>query len=231
VTARSAHGGQGPVGRDAGILGELTARPGRAGVVVGIPHGTFDEGTDEIGARVMRLTGAGGVTATGFCGRRTGGVRLNVNRPTEGAGLDAVAERVTDRARAVHAAYLKGVQAASRGVLRVYCEIHGNRRPISAERIEIATAGVDGALARRLRDASRTPLAALGVDCGMGLDLAIEPEATLHFTASSARRWPPFVDAARVLHVELPRVARVGPARAAAALLVATLVTALEIMR
>jgi hypothetical protein len=214
----------GAVGYDTVGLGELAARAGRVGVVVGVPHGTFDEGTDEIGTRVMAWTGAGGVIATGFCGPRTGGVRLNVNRPTEGA----VAERVTERARAVHTAYVERVRGVAGGVLRAYCEIHGNRQLATAQRIEVATVGVDGVLACQLRDASRVALGALRVGCGIELCLAIQPEDDLHFSASSARRWPPFADAGRVLHVELPRAARALRVRGATAWLVAALVSALE---
>lgn len=209
-------------------LGDFTTIPGRTGVVIGIPHGTFDQGTDEIGARVTALSGAAGVIATGFCGRRTGGVRLNVNRPTEGMSVAGATERLTPRARAVHAAYLCRVRATAAGALRVYCEIHGNGRPITAERIEVATAGVDVALARRLRAAAGDPLRALGDACGVDLGLAIEPDGALHFTASSARQWPPFADAGRVLHVELPRIARAPHARAPAAILVTALLGALD---
>jgi hypothetical protein len=169
------------------------------------------------------------VIATGFCGRRTGGVRVNVNRPTEGVGPEEGGERATARARAVHAGYVERVRLLATGRLRIYCEVHGNRQPATAERIEIATAGIDAAAARRIRDVVRVPLAALGTRCGAGLTLAIEPDDRLHFTASSARRWPPFAEAARVLHVELPRVARRPEARELAAVLVAALLTAAEI--
>jgi hypothetical protein len=214
--------------RAIGTLGELVAIPGRPGVVVGVPHGTFDEGTDEIGKGASALTGAGTVIATGFCGRRTGGVRLNVNRPTEGVGRDEGGERPTARARAVHAGYVERVRLLASGGLRVYCEVHGNRQPATAERIEIATAGVDAAVARRIREMARVPLAALGARCGAGLALAIEPDDRLYFTASSARRWPPFAEAGRVLHVELPRAARRPEARGLAAAFVAALVAAAE---
>ena len=97
-----------------GALGEFRSVPGRRGVVVGVPHGTFDEATDRIGAQVAGLTGAGALIATGFCAARTEGVRLNVNRPTEGASRRASEEAVTPRAVAVHAAYLRGASFGGR---------------------------------------------------------------------------------------------------------------------
>ncbi|MGH7322164.1 MAG: hypothetical protein ACRELA_21435 [Candidatus Rokuibacteriota bacterium] len=213
-------------------LGEFRTIPGRPGVVVGVPHGTFDAATDEIGASVAALTGAGAVIATGFCASRTDGIRLNVNRPTEGASLTPTAEAVTARARAVHAAYVARVRAVASGPLAVYCEIHGNSRPIAAGRIEVATAGVDATLATRLKQAAHEAERRLKAVCGSGLWLCVEPTDRLHFTASSARRWPPFVEASRVLHVELPRVTRANPVAAkAAAALVAVLIAAVEAAR
>jgi hypothetical protein len=208
-------------------LGEIRTRAGRRGVVIGVPHGTFDEATDEIGARVAALTGAGAVIATGFCAPWTGGGRVNVNRPTEGASLPPSAERVTARALAVHAAYLARVRATATGPLHVYCEVHGNSRPLTADRIEVATAGVDARLARRLKRAAGHALHALDTACGVELRLCLEPVDALHFTASSARRWLPFADARRVLHVELPRVVRsLGVVTEAAALVAALLASA-----
>jgi hypothetical protein len=212
-----------------GTLGEFRDVPGRRGVVVGVPHGTFDEDTDRIGERVAGLTGAGALIATGFCAARTDGVRLNVNRPTEGASRRASEEAVTPRAVAVHAAYLRRVRAAARGGLGLYLEVHGNSRPATASRIEVATAGIDETTARRLKDAARSAVAALGEATGALLTLSIEPLDALHLSASAARRWPPFSEARRVLHVELPQAARQpGLAADSAALLIAALLCATE---
>lgn len=210
-------------------LGELRTLWGRQGVVVGVPHGTFDAATDRIGARVARLTGAGALIATGFCAARTAGVRLNVNRPTEGASRRVSEETSTGRAIAVHAAYLRRVRAAARGPLGLYLEVHGNSRPLTAARIEVATAGIDRRMANRLKEATHRAVATLGEAAGVPLALSIEPVDALHLTASAARRWPPFSEARRALHVELPRAARRRvAAEAAAAELIAVLLTVAE---
>lgn len=207
-------------------LGEFRVVPGRPGLVVGVPHGTYDEGSDPIGILAGRLTGAGVVVATGFCGPRTGGVRLNVNRPTEGAGQGC--EQVTPRARAAHAAYVTRVRTVAAGPLAAYVEVHGNRHPRATARVEVATAGVDRPLARHLARAAADALSGLQRAVGAGLELAVEPEAVLWLRASAARRWPPFAEARQVLHVEFPRLARHTPeAREAAARLVAALVRSL----
>lgn len=194
--------------------GEFRLVTGRPGVVIGVPHGGFEEFTALMGKRLARLTGAGAVIATGFAGSRTGGIRLNVNRPTEGAHLAPSAEAVTPRAVRVHDIYVALVRRVARGPLALYVEIHGHRRPGCAERVEVATAGVDAPLARRLKARFRAARDRR-LDGWPGLpalELAIEPVDPIHFRASAARRWPPFREAASVLHVELPPAARVNSA-------------------
>jgi len=194
--------------------GELRLIPGRPGVVIGVPHGGFEEFTALIGERLGRLTGAGAVIATGFAGARTGGVRLNVNRPTEGARLSPGAESVTPRARRVHDAYAALVRRAARGPLALYVELHGYTRRASAVHLEVATAGIGPRLACRLK--ARYRLARERSPAGgrelPGVDLLIEPVDRVRFRATAARRWPPFREASAVLHIELPPEARLPAA-------------------
>jgi len=199
--------------------------------VIAAPHGTFDAATDEIGVRVATLTGAGAVVATGFCASRTGGVRVNVNRPTEGASLAPSSETVTERARAIHEAYVTLVRRTAAGGLVVYCEVHGNRRAATAGRIEVATAGIDRILSRRLKRAAARATAALMDACGTPLELCVEPTDRLHLTAAAARGFSPFAESRRVLHVELPRAARSPLALREAAALVAVLLATAEAAR
>lgn len=194
--------------------GEFRLIPGRPGVVIGVPHGGFEEFTGLIGERLGRLTGAGAVIATGFAGARTGGVRLNVNRPTEGARLPPGAEPLTARARRVHDAYAALVRRAARGPLALYVELHGYTRRASVVHLEVATAGIGPGLARRLK--ARYRLAWERSLNGRrelpGLDLLIEPVDRVRFRATAARRWPPFREASAVLHIELPPEARLPAA-------------------
>ena len=61
----------------------IPSRKGIAGVVIGAPHGSFDEYTAEIVKRVGFSTGLATVIARGFTPTEAGGWRINVNRPSE----------------------------------------------------------------------------------------------------------------------------------------------------
>lgn len=106
-------------------------------------------------------------------------------------------------------AYERRVQEAARGPLAYYAEIHGPSRLDSANRIEIATVGVDAGLAERLRS-----LYGLIRDAHLRahpraprVDALVEPGDKLFYGATSRRdgvlRLPP-----RALYLELPRVTR-----------------------
>ena len=98
-------------------------------------------------------------------------------------------------------AYEKRVQDVAQGPLAYYAEIHRNDRRESANRIEIATVGVDALLAARLRtlyelirDAHlRAHPAAPRVEA------LVEPADKLFSLATGNKR---------ALHLELPRAAR-----------------------
>jgi hypothetical protein len=195
--------------------GEIWAKPGRPGLVVGAPHGSSDLRTADIAAEVARRTGFGLVVATGFSlepgPRDAPARRYQVNRPSEGApGRPLAEERVTDAARRVYQMYEARVRETAQGPLRFYAEIHGNNRAESAHRIEIATVGVDREFAQRLR-----ALAELIRDAHLRahreaprLEVAIEPADPVFYTATGAKRDGILRLAERALHIELPRSAR-----------------------
>ena len=194
-----------------GRPGEIAARPGRPGIVVAAPHGTSDLGTGAMAAEIARLTGFGLVVATDFKVSEHPGRRYQVNRPLEGVPGGPSSEDVeSERARSVYEAYERRVRDAAQGPLAFYAEIHGNSRPESAERVEIATAGVDAEQAQKLRtlfelvrDAHlRTRSSALR------LQVSVEPADHVFYTASGAKRAGILRLPQRALHIELPRVAR-----------------------
>ncbi len=192
-------------------VGRLASHKGRPGLVIGAPHGTTDEYTDRISADLARRTGFGLVVATGYGdldGRRR---RLNVNRPTEGVPGGSAGEEVyTESARAVYEAYLSRVREVAQGPLDLYVEVHGNVRPESAGRIEIATVGVSRedawrlrALLELLRDAH------LGEDSNVPrLEVLVEPLDRLYWTASAVKQVGILRLPRQAIHVELPRAAR-----------------------
>lgn len=195
--------------------GQIAGRPGRAGLVVAAPHGTSDAHTGDIAAEIARHTGFGLVIATGFSiepdssGRADS--RYHVNRPLEGVpGGSSSGERPSAAARAVYEQYERRVRDVSTGPLTFYVEIHGNGRRESADRIEVATVGVDREYALQLRT-----LYELTRDAHLRaqknaprLSMVIEPADTIFYSASGAKRDGMLRFAQRALHIELPRAAR-----------------------
>jgi hypothetical protein len=107
------------------------------------------------------------------------------------------------------AAYERRVRETARGPLAFYVEIQGESRADAADRIEIATVGVDAEQAQKLRillelvrDAHLRARAS-----GLRLAVRVEPADPVSSAASATRagilRLPQ-----RALRIELPRVAR-----------------------
>src|SRR2546426_12263640 len=139
-----------------GLPGRIAGKVGRRGVVIAAPHGISDARTGEIVAELGRRTGFGVVIATGFNlepdTRERPGRRYQVNRPFEGAPSRPPSEDTASAgARLVYETFERRVREIAQGPLRFYAEIHGNNRRESANRIEIATVGVDKEYAQRLR--------------------------------------------------------------------------------
>ena len=201
--------------RSADPRGHISTRPGRPGLVVAAPHGTSDPLTGEIAAEIARRTGFGLVVATGFTVEMAADDRAvrryQVNRPSEGRpGFGPVHDEPTPAARRIYDEYERRVREAARGPLMFFVEIHGNGRAENADRVEIATTGVDAEHALRLktlleltRDAHlRTYPAA------PRLQILVEPADIVFYAAGGAKRDGILRLAQRALHVELPRAAR-----------------------
>ena len=140
---------------DIDTLGAFEHVPGRAGIVIGVPHGTADGGTADIGRLLCRRLGASGVFVSGFWNGKTR-QRINVNRPTEqviGPLSQVVREWRSERAIAANARYVAAVKDAANGPLRAFYEIHSNQRPQYVGSIEVSTLGVSRREASRFKDA------------------------------------------------------------------------------
>lgn len=191
--------------------GEIQLFPGKPGLVIGAPHGTSDEATDVLGRQVARRTGFGLVLATGFAKIDAEGRRFNVNRPTEGVpGQPPSSEVYSAGARLIYERYVQRVKEAAQGPVRLLVELHGNARRESASRIEIATVGVHREQAWRLRTLwGRIRDAHLSAWPGAPrLEIAVEPEDRVYFSATGAKEAGVLRLPERGLHIELPRVAR-----------------------
>ena len=190
--------------------GSFQVWKGRAGFVIGAPHGTSDQATDIIGRELARLTGFGLVAATGFSHLDAGGRRFNVNRPTESVpGTPARLEGETEEARRVYEAYRRRVAEAAQGPLRLYVEVHGNGRKESAGRLEIATVGLSRDDAWRLKTLFELIRESRLDDPAVPrLEVWVESLDPVRYTASAAKQYGMLGAAARALHLELPRAAR-----------------------
>ena len=147
-------------------LGQFEVVRGRPGVVVGVPHGSADSGTLELGRIVRERLGAGGVFVTGFWDPKTR-ERVNVNRPTEqliGPESQVQKQWRSDRAVAANARYEARVKEAAQGPVQVYFEIHSNHRPLYARSIEVSTQGVGRHHARLLKVAFESGRSRLAAD-------------------------------------------------------------------
>ena len=146
-----------PQRETAGIdrLGKFELVLGRPGIVVGVPHGTPDTGTVDVGRILRERLGAGGVVVTGFWDPKTR-QRVNVNRPTEqliGPESRVLRQWQSDRAAAANARYVALVKEAAQGRLKVFYEIHSNHKPRLTSSIEVSTLGVSRGEAARLKAA------------------------------------------------------------------------------
>jgi hypothetical protein len=195
--------------------GHIVARAGRTGIVVAAPHGTLDPGTGDVAAEISQRTGFGLVVASGFSLEvNERGVPLRrylVNRPLEGVmGGGPAGERATEAAQRVYAEYERRVREAAHGPLVFYVEVHGNARQDTANRIEVATVGVDREQAIQLRT-----LLELTRDAHLRahpetpkLHVLVEPADRIVYAAGAAKREGMLRFPERALHIELPRTAR-----------------------
>jgi hypothetical protein len=206
--------GSTPPGVD-GLPGKISGQTGRRGFVVAAPHGSSDARTGEMAAELGRRTGFGVVVATGFNlepdTRERPGRRYQVNRPLEGTPGRPASEEVTSGAAwQVYRAYEQRVREIAQGPLVFYAEIHGNNHRDVADRIEIATVGIDRDEALRLRtllelirDAHLPPNRE-----APRLEIFVEPANPLRYAATGAKRDGILRLPQRALHIELPKAAR-----------------------
>ncbi len=190
--------------------GEFEYMETTTGVLVAAPHGTFDINTDALAIAVARKLGSGYIVFRGDTPART---RINVNRPTEGAGRACANEDRTERARTVYETYVRLMRTASGGAsLAWYVELHGNADPRTADRIEVATKGVSAADAAEMKRRYPAILTAAQRESPPfpTLELWVEPADRILFAASCTKTLGILSGDgfARALHFEFPRSAR-----------------------
>jgi hypothetical protein len=136
-------------------LGSFEVVLGRPGTVIGVPHGTPDAGTLDVGRLLSEKLGVGGVFATGFWDPKTR-ERININRPTEqliDPNSEVLRQWRSDHAVALNLRYEEGVREAAQQPLKAFYQIRSNHMPQHAGSIEVSTLGVTRGEAARFKAA------------------------------------------------------------------------------
>ena len=187
-----------------GSIEVVQGKPGLRGVVLAAPHGTADCNTGVIVKNLARDTGMPAVIASRFSRKETGDHRINVNRPTEGAGLSSNQEIWTPRAAHVWDEYRRLMLEAGAPRLALYIEIHCNNHPATGGMIEVATKGVGAdkaALLKRRYYEARDRIVAGNTP---KVDLKMEPVDPVYMSAGAAKNHGAMGLAPVAIHIEIP---------------------------
>lgn len=189
-----------------------------SGIVIGAPHGSFDNQTAEFAQQLGYRTSIAVVAAKGFSPTEAGGWRINVNRPTEKlyphSGPEQ--ERATDRAREVYQCFRDAVFKAAAGPLDLYIDVHQNGQD---DNIDVATVGIspdEAALIKTAYTEIRQRLLRGRADM-LVVNMAIEPIDKVTFRARVAKEQGILRRPKKSLHFEMPahRVFHDAPMRQA----------------
>ena len=193
---------------DLGRLDLIPSRKGLAGVVIGAPHGTYDEYTAEIVNRLSYRIGVAAVIARGFTPTEAGGWRINVNRPSEKTFLAPEYEVSSSRARETYSAFRETVIDAAGGDLRLYFDVH----QYGGSSIQIATTGVTAAQAQNLKQRYQRLRDRLLIENPdiEPVKLLIEPQDEVEIGAWPAKANGILSLARRSVHIELPLYTALG---------------------
>lgn len=194
---------------DFGRFETIKSRGLPRGIVIGSPHGSFDQNTADAVSQLSYRTGFAAVIAKGFTPTETGGWRINVNRPTERAYPRTEFDLHSERAKKVYETYKDLVIEASQGDLGLYFDIHGYS---TDNVIQVATVGVWLEQARKIKAAYREirDEALKHRPGATAVDLVIEPLDHVEIGAWDAKASGILGVARRSLHFELPTNAVLG---------------------
>jgi hypothetical protein len=174
-----------------------------SGVVIGSPHGSYDEFTAEMVKRLSYRTGFAAVIAKGFTPTETGGARINVNRPTEKLPYSEEREIHSRRASETYRAFKDLVFDASNGDLELYIDIHQYN---TDSKIQVATVGISQREAKIIKKIYRDVKEQIlkrrpGIPA---VDLLIEPLDEVEIGAWAAKAEGILRLSKKSLHFELP---------------------------
>jgi hypothetical protein len=186
-----------------GRIESIPPRSERHGVVIGAPHGTFDEYTAEMATQISYRTGLAAVIAKGFTPTERSGWRINVNRPTELRYPAGHIEIDTKRAAEVYLVFKRAVARASQHSLELYVDIHQNGRQ---NNIQVATVGVSRVQAKLIKaiyNEIRDRVLRSMPDVA-AVNMVIEPLDVVEIGAWAAKNRGILSVAKQSLHFELP---------------------------
>ena len=189
---------------DLGRFELVESRKRLSGVVIGSPHGSYDEFTAEMVKRLSYRTGFAAVIAKGFTPTETGGARINVNRPTEKIPYSEGRELHSRRALETYRAFKDLVFEASSGGLELYIDVH---QYDTDSKIQVATVGISEREARIIKKIYRAIRdQTLKRESNVpAVDLVIEPVDEVEIGAWAAKAEGILGLAKKSLHFELPR--------------------------
>lgn len=171
-------------------------------LLVAAPHGDHDFNTRQLAIRVCQSLGAECLTARA---EQRSPLRLNVNRPTVGAGQRCSEEKATYNSQTVFNSYQKEFnRRLYHGGMKGYVEIHGNDRalrPGTVGRIEVGVSRTSAEQARRIKEVFQR---ARGQVAGMGtLEVQVEGVDQLELAGNCAEKIGVLGRAPRALHLEI----------------------------
>jgi hypothetical protein len=189
--------------------GQIFVIKGKPEVVVAAPHGRHDHWTGRIVSSICLSTGFSGVIAEDFIDKRSS-LRVNVNRPMEGAGVNPEEETFSELASSMHRRYQRSVFKACDGNLKNYVEIHGNKHKELKNRIEVAVKSLSLEKAKELSQLYQT-LTKDKLSQIPSVDLWIEGLNPIEKKATASKLFGVLSLSDRALHFELPEIVRLLP--------------------
>lgn len=181
-------------------LGEMHVVNRGVPFVIAAPHGEFDTHSAEVVDALCESLPWSCIVVRGY---RTKEKPINVNRPTEGLTKDT--EKPSSDATHVYNEYSKNVDKLFGNGSKLYVEIHGNARPESQDRIEIAQVGLSASSIARLRKLLYANLEKQGLS---QYRILIEGDPGFHYNATSAKKFGILRKVKRALHIETPLTLR-----------------------
>lgn len=188
-----------------GHFERVAGRNAPRGVVLGAPHGTADTRTDIITRDVASDLGLPAVIAHGFTKQDTGDRRINVNRPTEGAGLRVNQEGWTARADQVFQEYKRSLLEAAGGDIDILVEFHCTADHLTGNAVNVGTKGLTAEQARHLKEAYNRALDSVAGRPGMRrVPMVIEPIDPVPMGSGAAKKMGTPTLARIAMEIEMP---------------------------